>query len=134
MKQLILKIPIFDDELPTLDEKGEQLFDEKELLMDNGANQQIPIQVKDFMDTETYFLISMMSDENPAKQAKEQGYYMMKNLIVNPKIDDAKINRLPWDLTMKIIKALREEFLSEKSFLELGVPLDKYLLDQENIE
>ena len=134
MKQLIFKTIRIKDGEPVLDEKDEPIFDERELLMDNGSKTMIPIQVKDFMDTETYFKISMMRDENLAKQSKEQGYYMMKELIINPKVDDVKINRLPWDQTLKIIKALRDMFLSDESFLELGVLLDKPSQVQENTD
>ena len=50
---------------------------------------------------------------------------MMKNLIINPKVSDILINKLPWNEHMKIVKALREEFMPEDSFLELGVQLDE---------
>lgn len=82
------------------------------------------IQVKDFMDTETYFQISMMNDPNQGVQMKKQGYFMMTKLIINPKTNDALIDTLPWKDAMKIMKALREEFMPEDSFLELGVQLE----------
>lgn len=84
-----------------------------------------PIQTVDYLDTENYFKISTITNENQALQMKLQGYFMMKTLIINPKVDDAVINKLPWNDTMKIIKALREEFMPENSFLELGVQLDE---------
>ena len=84
------------------------------------------IQVIEFMDTESYFRLAAMNDpDNPQKQMKAQGYFMMKHLIINPKIDDLLISKLPWNGFMKIVKALREEFLPEESFLELGVQLDE---------
>ena len=86
-----------------------------------------PIQCKDFMDTDAYFQLTALNDDDQAKQAKAQGYFMFKTLIINPKVDDALIGKLPWDGFMKIVKALREEFLPEKSFLELGVQLDEPL-------
>ena len=84
------------------------------------------IQVIDFMDTETYFqLTGMNNPENQSKQMKDQGYFLMKHLIINPKITDELISRLPWNEFMKIVKAIREEFMPEESFLELGVQLDE---------
>lgn len=85
-----------------------------------------PIQTVDYMDTETYFqLTGLNNPENPAKQMKAQGYFIMKALIINPKITDELISRLPWNEHMKIVKALREEFMPEEAFLELGVQLDE---------
>lgn len=85
-----------------------------------------PIQVKDILDTETYFKITLLTDkENQQKQVKDQGYFMMKTLIINPRIDDNIINQLPWLDFMKIVKALNDEFLPEDSFLELNVQLDE---------
>lgn len=67
-----------------------------------------------------------MTDEtNQGKQMKEQGSFMMKHLILNPKITDELIKKLPWIDFMKIVKALREEFMPEEAFLELGVRLDE---------
>lgn len=84
------------------------------------------IQTIEFMDTETYFQLAGMNDpDNPQKQMKAQGYFMMKKLIINPKINDILISKLPWDGFMKIVKALREEFLPEEAFLELGVQLEE---------
>ena len=78
------------------------------------------------MDTDAYFQLTMMTDDkDQVKQSKNQGYFMFKELIINPKVNDALIGKLPWDEFMKIVKALREEFLPEKSFLELGVQLDE---------
>jgi hypothetical protein len=86
-----------------------------------------PIQTIDFMDTETYFqLTGFTNPEDQSKQMKDQGYFLMKNLIINPKkITDEIISRLPWNEFMKIVKAIREEFMPEESFLELGVQLDE---------
>ncbi len=84
------------------------------------------IQIIEFMDTETYFQLATMNDpDNPQKQMKNQGYFMMKKLIINPKIDDALISKLPWNGFMKIVKALREEFLPDQAFLELGVQFEE---------
>ena len=124
MKQLILVIKKLNEET------GEFEADREVQLKINDT----PIQVREFMDTETYFAVTMLTDEKPAKQMKIQGYFMMKQLIINPKINDELINKLPWDLSFKIMKALREEFLSEESFLELGVPLDSLSQEKENIE
>ena len=124
MKQLILVIKKLNEDTGKLE------FDRKEQLIIKDTS----VQVVDFMNTETYFAITMLTDDNPAVQMKIQGYFMMKQLIINPKINDELINKLPWDLSFKIMKALREEFLSEESFLELGVPLDNLSQDQENIE
>lgn len=85
-----------------------------------------PIQTVDFMNTDAYFQLTALNNpDDQAKQAKAQGYFMFKTLIINPKITDEMIGKLPWNGFMKIVKALREEFLPEKSFLELGVQLDE---------
>ena len=85
-----------------------------------------PIQVKDFLSTDEYFQLTAFNNpENQNKQMKNQGYYLMKTLIVNPKITDELINQLPWNEFMKIVKAMREEFMPEEAFLELGVQLDE---------
>lgn len=134
MKNLFLIKQKFDaDGEPIVDDNGKQLT-EKEQLFIQMEDQKIPVQVKDFMDTETYFTITLMTDEHKAKQMKNQGYFLMKSQIINPKIDDGVINRLPWLDTLKIQKALTEEFMPEDSFLELGVQLDSFLQDKENIE
>ncbi len=124
MKKLYLKVFKVIDGEPVMGEDDKQLFEMKELFMSNGTDVEIPVQVKDYMDTDTYFQTSMIDDENKALAMKKQGYYLMKELIINPKVDDKVIGALPWDLSMKIIKALRETFMPEDSFLELGVKLD----------
>lgn len=125
MKQLeFKKLTINDNGEAVVDEQGKQLFEMEQLFIDIGE-QKTAVQVKDFMDTETYFQITMMSDENQGLQMKKQGYFMMKQLVINPKIDDALIDKLPWNLSMKVMKALRELFMPEDSFLELGVQLDE---------
>jgi hypothetical protein len=88
--------------------------------------EETPIQVQDFLNTDDYFeLVGMTNAENQGKQMKDQGYFMMKKLIINPKITDAIIGSLPWNEFMKITKAMREEFMPEEAFLELGVQLDE---------
>lgn len=88
----------------------------------NGEEQNV--QVKDTMDTETYFALTTLTDDNKAVEMKKQGFFMINKLVINPKPSDNLINKLPWTDTMKLIKALREEFLPEDAFLELGVPLE----------
>ncbi len=134
MKNLFLIKPKFDDEgEPIFDDQGKQLKEKEQLSIQVG-DQKIPVQIKEFMDTETYFTITLMTDENKAKQMKDQGYLLMKSQIINPKIDDGVINRLPWLDTLKIQKALTEEFMPEDSFLELGLQLDSFLQDKGDIE
>lgn len=126
MKQLLFRKPKLNanNEL-ILDEKGEPVLEEGVQLFIIIGEQKTPIQVKDYMDTETYFKVTMQTDKNQAIQMKKQGYFMMNELIINPKIDDKIINKIPWIDTLKIIKALREMFMPEDSFLELGVQLDE---------
>lgn len=134
MKNLFLIKPkINEDGEPILDDQGKQLEIKEQLFIVIGE-EKIPVQVLDFMNTETYFAITLMVDENRAKQMKLQGYFLMKSQIINPKIDDTVINKLPWLDTLKIQKALTEEFMPEDSFLELGLQLDSFLQDKENIE
>lgn len=107
------------------EDTGEMEEYDKEQLYIEVNDEKIAVQVKDFMNTETYFAVSLLVNENKQKQMKDQGYFLMNQMIVNPKISDALINLLPWMDTFKITKALTDEFLPEDSFLELGVPLEE---------
>lgn len=109
------------------DANGNLTGEEEHLKMNDEQGNEQAIQVKDYMDTETYFQMITLEDQSQAKQLKLQGTLMMKKLIINPKINDKLINQLPWLTTMKIVRALRDEFMPEDSFLELGVALDTQL-------
>lgn len=109
------------------DKDGKLTGEEVQLKIKDEQGIDQAIQVRDVMDTETYFQMITLEDANEARQMKRQGYLMMNKLIINPKINDNLINKLPWIDTMKIIRALRDMFMPEDSFLELGVPLDTQL-------
>ena len=82
------------------------------------------LQIKDYLSTEEYFQMLCMTHENQSMQMKMQTYFLVKTMVINPKLTDKIIDAFPFTTTLRIGKKIRELTMPDKFFLELGVQPD----------